>query len=174
MKRNILFLSLLGLLFFFGLIFYNGLYVEKKYSTKHLIGNELPNFNLISLKDSKVFLSNDDLKDNKFTLINFFASWCAPCRKEHPYLMKLSRINSLEIYGINFKDKKKQAQSFLKKNGNPYKKIGLDYDGSQSINLGAYAVPETILVNNLNKILLKYIGPINEDDYNEIINLIED
>ena len=101
------------------------------------------------------------------------ASWCKPCRDEHPILMRLSQIPDLDVYGINFKDKPKNAILFLNKMGNPYIISGIDRDGTLSINFGAYGVPETILIDKNNKILLKYIGPLNESHYKEIISKIK-
>ena len=83
--------------------------------------------------------------------------------------MDLSKVTGLNVYGINFKDNKKKAIHYLKNFGNPYTTIGVDNDGSLSINLGAYGVPESILIDKNKKIVSKYIGPLNEVHYKEIL-----
>ena len=100
--------------------------------------------------------------------INFWASWCAPCRVEHPYLMKLAKEQNLKILGVNFKDKKLNASKFLKELGDPYDYLTKDDYGKQSVNFGVYGIPESILINNESVILKKFIGPINIKDFNDI------
>ena len=111
--------------------------------------------------------------DEKYVLINIWASWCAPCRQEHEFISKLSRIKNLKIIGINYKDKKNNALKFLNRLGNPYDIILEDFDGTKSIFLGAYGVPETLIVDKKFKILKKYIGPINYENSIEIKKLIK-
>jgi len=111
--------------------------------------------------------------NNKFILINIWASWCVPCRQEHKYLIKLSEENSLKLIGINYKDKKNNAQKFLNELGNPYDVVLKDIDGTDSIFLGAYGVPETFIINNQLKVLKRYIGPINQENVFEIKNLLK-
>ena len=100
------------LLIFTLLVFYNSLNRETNYSTEYLIGNKLAKINLKSFHDNKIYTS-EDFKKSRYTLINFWASWCAPCRVEHPYLMQLSKEKNLKILGVNFKDKKINASKFL-------------------------------------------------------------
>jgi cytochrome c biogenesis protein CcmG/thiol:disulfide interchange protein DsbE len=102
--------------------------------------------------------------------VNIFASWCAPCKVEHPFLMKLKNKN-ISIIGINYKDTKDNAKKFLRKFKNPYQEVLLDYKGELSINLGAYGVPETYLVDKNFKIIDKQIGPINNDFVEKVLNL---
>ena len=106
-------------------------------------------------------------------MINIWASWCAPCREEHPYLMQLSEENLLKIVGINYKDKKNYAITFLKKFGNPYSEIGSDKNGAISIDLGARGIPESILLDDLKNIVAKFIGPLKKNDYKKIIKIIK-
>ena len=164
--------SIIVLLFIFVLlVFYNSLNRETNYSTDYLVGNKLTKINLKSFDDNKIYTS-EDLKNNDYTLINFWASWCAPCRVEHPYLMQLSKEKKLKILGVNFKDKKINALKFLNNLGNPYNRLAKDTTGKQSVNFGIYGIPESILINNETIVLKKFIGPLNEQDFNDIKKLI--
>ena len=142
------------------------------YSTEKLIGKKIENFNskdfyTKEIRDSKI------LKTKDFSLINYWASWCAPCRAEHSELMQLSKKENLNIIGINFKDKKNEAEQFLKELGNPYDHLLIDQDGRFSINLGVYGIPESILLNKELKILKKFIGPLDSKRVIEIIEVIQ-
>ena len=164
--------SIIVLLFIFVLlVFYNSLNRETNYSTDYLVGNKLTKINLKSFDDNKIYTS-EDLKNNDYTLINFWASWCAPCRVEHPYLMQLSKEKKLKILGVNFKDKKINVLKFLNNLGNPYNLLAKDTTGKQSVNFGIYGIPESILINNETIVLKKFIGPLNEQDFNDIKKLI--
>ena len=160
--------SLIVLLFIFILlVFYNSLNRETNYSTDYLVGNKLAKINLKSFDDNKIYTS-EDFKKSRYTLINFWASWCAPCRVEHPYLMQLSKEKNLKILGVNFKDKKINASRFLNELGNPYYYMAKDNLGKQSVNFGIYGIPESILINNETKVLKKFVGPLNDQNLNEI------
>ena len=164
--------SIIVLLFIFVLlVFYNSLYRETNYSTDYLVGNKLAKINLKSFDDNKIYTS-EDFKKNRYTLINFWASWCAPCRVEHPYLMQLSKEKNLKILGVNFKDKKINASKFLNELGNPYYYMAKDTKGKQSVNFGIYGIPESILINNEITVLKKFIGPLNEQNLNDIKEII--
>ena len=164
--------SIIVLLFIFVLlVFYNSLKRETNYNTEYLVGNKLTNINLKSFNDNKIYTS-EDLKNNDFTLINFWASWCAPCRIEHPYLMQLSKEKNLKILGVNFKDKKINASKFLNELGNPYYYIAKDTSGKQSVNFGIYGIPESILINNETIVLKKFVGPLNDQNLNDIKEII--
>ncbi len=117
---------------------------------------------------SENLFNTQNLSKNDFTLINFWASWCGPCRKEHKNLIHLSQKVNLKILGINFKDDLKKAKIFLDELGNPYYILAFDKDGKKSINFGVYGIPETILINSDLVILKKYIGPIDINDIKEI------
>ena len=102
------------------------------------------------------------MENKEFKIINFFASWCPPCKVEHPNLMKLSK--KFKIYGIAKKDSDAEIKNWLEKAGNPFEAIGHDYDGSAGINWGVYGLPETFIVNNYGKIVYKHVGPITVRD----------
>ena len=165
--QNIIKLITVSLLVFILGIFYLSLNRTSNYDTKFLVGNKLADIEVRSLQSEKFFI-NDDFKNNKFTLINFWASWCAPCRVEHPYLMILSKNKDIKILGINFKDKKINALRFLEELGDPYDYLAKDSSGKQSVNFGIYGIPESILIDNKFNILKKIIGPLNERDIEEI------
>ena len=164
--------SIIVFLFIFVLlVFYNSLNRESNYSTDYLVGNKLTNINLKSFDDNKVYTS-EDIQKSRYTLINFWASWCAPCRIEHPYLMQLSKEKNLKILGVNFKDKKINASKFLNELGNPYYYMAKDTTGKQSVNFGIYGIPESILIDNETIVLKKFVGPLNEQNLNDIKEII--
>ena len=153
-------------------IFYVGLTRDTNYNTSSLINKETPEFKIISFDNSNSY-TRDDIKKNNYTLINFWASWCAPCKIEHPILMKLSQKKNLMILGINFKDKERQAKTFLSELGNPYDLLAKDKNGKQSVRFGVYGIPESILINKDLMIIQKFVGPLSVDDYNKIIKIID-
>ena len=171
MQKIIKLIILFIFLFIIG-IFYISLTRETNYNTSSLIDKETPEFKIISFDKSK-FYTRDDIKNKNYTLINFWASWCAPCRIEHPVLMNLSQKKNLMILGINFKDKEHQAKTFLSELGNPYDLLGKDENGKQSVKFGIYGIPESILINKELMIIQKFVGPLSVDDYNNIIKIIE-
>ena len=158
-------------IFFFIIgVFYISLTRETNYSTTSLINKEIPHFK-IEYFDKNEFYTKQDLLKNNYTLINFWASWCSPCRIEHPVLMKLSTENNLKILGVNFKDKKDLARKFLDDLGNPYSFLLKDNEGKQSVSFGIYGIPESLLINN-NTIIKKFVGPLSLDNYEEIKEMI--
>ena len=171
MQKVIKIIILLIFLFVIG-IFYVSLTRDTNYNTSSLINKDTPEFKIISFDESN-FYTRDDIKKNDFTLINFWSSWCAPCKIEHPVLMKLSQTKNLMILGINFKDKELQAKTFLSELGNPYDLLAKDKNGKQSVKFGIYGIPESILINKELMIIQKFVGPLSVDDYNNIIKIIE-
>ena len=164
--------SIIVFLFIFVLlVFYNSLNRETNYSTDYLVGNKLAKINLKSFNNNKIYTS-EDFKKSRYTLINFWASWCAPCRIEHPYLMQLAKEKNLKILGVNFKDKRINASKFLNELGNPYYYMAKDTTGKQSVNFGIYGIPESILINNETIVLKKFVGPLNEQNLNDIKKII--
>ena len=171
LKMKIKIIISFGLISFVLLLFYFGLKNENKYETFDLVGKKLSSFELKSL-DEKNVLNSKTLEKNNFTLINFWATWCAPCRKEHEYLMLLNKKTGLKILGVNFKDKKENALEFLQTLGNPYYLLAIDRDGRSSVNFGIYGIPESILVDKELTIIKKFNGPINSDNYQEIVKIV--
>ena len=170
MKKTTLGITVIAVSFII-LVFYYGLNTEKIYDTEDLVGKPIPKIDLKLLNESKNF-NTEELSKNNFTLINFFASWCGPCRKEHKHLINLSKNKNIKIFGINLKDEKSQANKFLNKLGNPYYLIASDHDGKKAVHFGVFGIPETILIDNDLNIIKKYIGPIDDLDVKKILKLV--
>ena len=169
--QKIIKITIIFLLIFILGIFFLSLNKSSNYNTESLVGNKLDEIELVSFEDNSIF-TNDDFKKNSFTLINFWASWCAPCRIEHPQLMELSKENNIKILGVNFKDKKINALKFLKDLGDPYEYLARDSNGKQSVNFGIYGIPESILIDNKLTIIKKFVGPLTKQDLNNIKEII--
>tara|TARA_B110000238_G_C15844253_1_gene318205 strand:+ start:99 stop:614 length:516 start_codon:yes stop_codon:yes gene_type:complete len=169
--QNIIKISISIIFLFVIGVFFIGLNKDTNYNTNSLIGKKISNINLKYFDENKFYKGND-LKKNNYTLINFWASWCAPCRDEHPLLIQLSEEKNLKLLGVNFKDKKKQADKFLNDLGNPYDFLTKDDQGRNSVNFGIYGIPESILVNKDLIILKKFVGPLSVEDFNSIIEII--
>ena len=169
-KTNLI--IVISFLIFVFLIFYKGLNNSNTYEPSEYENKIIPKFSAYSFYENKVINSDNIFNKKKFYLLNIWASLCMPCRDEHPLLMSLKENNNLEIIGINYKDKNKNAQNFIKSYGNPYSKILLDKDGTIAIEWGAYGVPETFLIFE-NQIIKKYIGPLNSNSILEINEFIK-
>ena len=169
--QKIIKITIIFLFIFILGIFFLSLNKSSNYNTESLVGNKLGEIELVSFGDDSIF-TNDDFKNNSYTLINFWASWCAPCRIEHPQLMELSKENNIKILGVNFKDKKINALKFLKDLGDPYEYLTRDSNGKQSVNFGIYGIPESILIDNKLTIIKKFVGPLSKQDLNNIKEII--
>jgi cytochrome c biogenesis protein CcmG/thiol:disulfide interchange protein DsbE len=122
-----------------------------------------PKFKIVNLFDEKESISNTKILD-QVTLINFFASWCAPCKAEHPLFFEIKeKYPNLFILGIDMQDTNKDALSFLNKDGNPYDYVGVDKFGFVAVEFGVIGLPETFLVNKAGKIIYKYLGPLTKE-----------
>ena len=174
-KITLSFLIFVFLIFCF-LILNKALNMDKTYFPIFKIEKTtyLTNFKLPELYTPNQTQLNEVIKYKEYSIVNIWASWCVPCREENNLLKSLSSIGSLQIIGINYKDRKKNAIKFLNDYGNPFKYNLVDKNGVESINLGAYGVPETLLINKNSKILLKVIGPINKDHVKKIMEIIND
>lgn len=145
-----------------------------------LIGREAPETALPAVEgliradgqDMPAFTSA--VLDGELSLVNVWASWCAPCREEHPFLMELADDDRLQIVGLNYKDTPKNAARFLGTLGNPFDAVGADGNGRTAINWGVYGVPETFLVSADGTIVWKHVGPITPGVMaNDLLPLIE-
>ncbi len=116
-----------------------------------------------------------DLFKGKVSIVNIFASWCVPCRQEHPQIIKLAEDERVQIVGINHKDGTKNALGFLAELGNPYDIVGVDRSGRASIEWGVYGIPETFIVNHEGTIIFKHVGPLSEKDLSQkLMPIIEE
>ena len=172
MQKKIIKSSVILLIIFIIGVFFVGLNKSSIYDTKNLVGQKITKIQLEHFAENRIITEND-LKKNNFTLINFWASWCAPCRDEHAMLLKLNNDEkNLKILGVNFKDKKNNALKFLKDLGDPYDDLARDEFGKHSINFGIYGIPESILIDKDLVIIKKFIGPISANDYNFIKQIV--
>ena len=132
-----------------------------------LIGSRAPALAMPALDGSNTQALTSEAIAGKLTLVNVFASWCVPCRQEHPILKDLSQDPRLNVVGINYKDKNDNALRFLGELGNPYKAIGVDPNGKAAIDWGVYGIPESYLVAADGTILYKRAGPFDEKSLRE-------
>lgn len=131
-----------------------------------LIGAPVPQIELAALDGLKnegrqVPGLSPELLQGKVSIVNIWASWCAPCRAEHPIMMQLSEDDRVQMIGINYKDKPQNALRFLGSLGNPYDFVGVDEDGRSSIEWGVYGIPETFIVTTEGRIAFKHVGPLS-------------
>lgn len=136
-----------------------------------LIDKEAPAFQLAGLNGDGI--ARDTLKGQP-VLINFFASWCLPCREEHPLLMRLAEQEHVPLYGIDYKDKPEEARSLLQEFGDPYRAIGIDRDGRVGLDFGVYGVPETYVLDSSGHIRKRFVGPLTAEEVNkELLPLLK-
>tara|TARA_Y100001958_G_C20984192_1_gene374210 strand:- start:202 stop:669 length:468 start_codon:yes stop_codon:yes gene_type:complete len=152
-------------------IFYKSLNKSNFYEPKSNI-TDIPKFLAKSFYSKEEVDSKKIFNQDKFYLLNIWASWCLPCRDEHFILVNLKKNEKLEIIGLNYKDNLDNAKRFLTELGDPYQTILLDQDGTIAIEWGAFGVPETFLIYK-NKIIKKFIGPLNQKSYEDINQIIK-
>ena len=127
-----------------------------------MIDKPAPDFTLPALLDDKPGLARADL-GGKPMLVNFFASWCVPCRAEHATLSGFAASGRVPVVGIAYKDKLAESKRFLAELGDPYERIGVDADGRTAIDFGVYGVPETYIVDAAGKIRFRWVGPLTPE-----------
>lgn len=160
-------LAVAALLGLFGLVFWQGRDPATIPST--LIGRPTPPTDLppleglLSGSQQVPGFSAAQFKGDRVTLVNVFASWCAPCRLEHPVLMRLAAEGKVRLVGLNYKDSTDNALRFLTGLGNPYTAVGVDKRGRTAIDWGVYGVPETFVVAPDGTVAYKVIGPLSDD-----------
>lgn len=126
-----------------------------------LIGTKAPDLDLPVLEGAQVPALTSKVVAGKLTLVNVFASWCVPCRQEHPILKELAKDPRLTVVAINYKDTSENALKFLGELGNPYNAIGVDPNGKAAIDWGVYGIPESYLVDADGTIIYKRVGPFD-------------
>jgi cytochrome c biogenesis protein CcmG/thiol:disulfide interchange protein DsbE len=133
-----------------------------------LIAKPVPQMDLPPLHDGAARLSTATLQEPGVKIVNIWASWCGPCRVEHPRLMELATMG-IPVYGINYKDDGDKARKFLTDLGDPFTTVGEDSTGRMGIEWGVYGVPETFVINGEGRIAYKHVGPIQNDDLERVI-----
>ena len=171
-KKTLLIIITIFVLFCF-VVFLKGLSNSNTYVPDTKVGKQLLSFKAKKLFNNEEVISDELFFENKIYLLNLWASWCVPCRTEHHILMKLSSNPSVRIIGLNYKDDLINAKKFINQMGNPYSEILIDNDGTISIELGAYGVPETFLIDENRIILKKFVGPINDQFLKEVESLLK-
>ena len=172
MKTKILLPFTAASFLFIFFILYMGLNRSNIYTPETVTNEKIPVFKVKVFDSQKELNSIEIFENDIYYLLNIWASWCIPCREEHQYLMELKRNKKLEIVGLNYKDKVKNANNFLNELNNPYTLILSDTDGTIAIEWGAYGVPETFLIYN-GKIIKKIIGPMNNNLFKEIERVVK-
>ena len=174
MKKKILIFPFIMFLLVFFVFFYL-LVIERDPSElpSVLIDKKVPTFETVSLLNKKIFISKVEF-GNEITLVNFFATWCGPCREEHVYIKRLSDEKKLKIIGVNYKDDVDKALTWLKELGNPYSDVIVDNKGQIGIDWGVYGIPETFIVNSKGIIKYRLVGPITKKKYNSFYSKIKE
>lgn len=168
--------TLLPLLLFMLLVAYFAVSLRPNHDIHELpsamIEKPAPDFDLAGLGDSKP-LALAELKGHP-AIINFFASWCVPCRIEHPLLMRLAQQNHLPLYGIAYKDKPDDSTRLLATYGDPYRQIGVDRTGGVGLDFGVYGVPETYVIDRAGVIRKRFVGPLTAESVDkELLPLLK-
>ena len=165
-----MFRYLFPLILFVSLVvlFVYGLQNDPRIVPSPLIDKPAPAFELPTLHSPDINISLNDLKGT-VSLINVWASWCSACQIEHPVLVKAVNNKQLNLYGLNYKDKRPDAMQWLNQLGNPYKENAFDESGTTGIDYGVYGVPETFVLDKNGIIRYKHIGPVNQEQLDTII-----
>ena len=153
---------LLPLIFFLAMIvlLFSGLGKDPTKLDSQLIGKVIPDFEKSLLLSPEKTVTNNDIQGP--ALINVFASWCPSCYQEHPHLMNLAAAKAIKIYGLNYKDQRRDGLKFISDLGNPYEFILFDDNGRLGIELGVYGAPETFVIDAENRIIHRYVGVVTE------------
>jgi cytochrome c biogenesis protein CcmG/thiol:disulfide interchange protein DsbE len=177
-KTRLLFLVPLGLFLGLALILSIGLRLgDPGELPSALIGAPAPDFVLPPIEGAPPVLpglAKADLEKGQVILLNVWASWCGPCRIEHPVLMDIAASGEVALYGLNYKDEAPEALNFLAALGNPYSRSGADKSGRVGIDFGVYGVPETFVINGQGEIIYKHVGPLTARSWkNDIRPIVE-
>lgn len=165
----------LGVFAAIAIALFVGLSLNPRELPSALIDKPVPEFSLPPLTErgDDRRLGTADLRQGDVRIVNIFASWCGPCREEHPQLMDL-QARGFILHGINYKDVPANAADFLAKLGDPYDKVGVDRTGRVSIDFGVYGVPETYIISGDGYVLYKHVGPLTPQDVSgKILPILE-
>lgn len=166
-----------GLVVLFGVRLFSG---DPSRLPSALLGRPVPSFSLPPLADLRgpggapvPALAASDLRGGGVTVLNVWASWCAPCRTEHPLLLELARDPSLRLVGMAYKDKPADSRRFLGLLGNPFAAVGVDVDGRTAIEFGVYGVPETFIVGPDGTIRHRHVGPLTPEALPDFLSRVK-
>jgi cytochrome c biogenesis protein CcmG, thiol:disulfide interchange protein DsbE len=135
-----------------------------------LIDKPAPEFSLPPLPGRDKGLSRADLTQGEVSVLNVFASWCIPCRAEHPLIKRLSREANVPVYGLNYKEKAPEdGVKWLDELGDPYAAVGMDLSGRTGIDFGVYGVPETFIIDGNGQIRYKHVGPVTVEVLEKVL-----
>ncbi len=158
MLRYLLPIAIFTVLIWF---FARGLQLDPSYVPSPLIGKSAPEFSLPQLQDPEATLSHMDLK-GEYALLNVWATWCSGCYEDHPFLLELAQSDTIPIYGLNWKDDREAALTWLRQLGDPYEAVGFDELGEVAIDWGVYGAPETFLVATDGTVVYKHLSPLTQ------------
>lgn len=139
-----------------------GLTLNPREVPSPLVGKPVPDFSLPQLHEPDKIFSPKEMRGQVW-LFNVWASWCSGCKEEHPVLMKLAKAGEVPIYGMDYKDRRDEALTWLRRHGNPYPLTAVDESGRVGIDYGVYGVPETYVIDKAGIIRYKQIGPVDDD-----------
>jgi cytochrome c biogenesis protein CcmG/thiol:disulfide interchange protein DsbE len=165
-----MFKYLMPLFVFFGIVilFIFGLNNDPRLVPSPFIDKPLPQFTLPILGQPEAVAGVEEFK-GEVSLLNIWATWCIPCRQEHPLLVNLANNKDINIVGLNYKDNDNEALKWLNDLGNPYDLVLSDVKGTTGIDLGVYGVPETFVLDKNGIVKYKHVGPLTEELINDII-----
>lgn len=170
MQRRLFYLLPLAVFLVLAIYFAIGLTRDPGVLPSALIDKPAPDFTLPPIEGGPGNgFSSADLKGDGVTIVNVFASWCLPCRVEHPLITRLAEMKIAKVYGLNYKDKPEAALRWLAELGNPYAAIGADPKGRTAINFGVYGIPETFIIDSTGTIRYKHVGPLTPEILNTTI-----
>ena len=173
--RKYLFTTPLIIFFCIILIFFYFIIIKRDPSDipSVLLNQKVPIFETTSLFNDEPFISKE-IFGKETIIVNFFATWCAPCLLEHPYINKLSKEKDIKVIGVNYKDNSKKTIQWLNKLGNPYSEVVVDSKGRIGLDWGVYGIPETFIVNKNNIIVYKQLGPITKEIYDDFYQQVKE
>ena len=173
MKNKILIVLLIFFLGFCFFVLFKSLESSSIYVPEKKEDRQLAEFVSEDFFTKKKITSSEIFQGSDYYILNIWASWCAPCREEHPQLMELSKNSSIKLIGLNYRDDSKKAKKFLNKLGNPFSIIITDKNGIVSIEFGGYGIPETFLINKDKKIIKTFIGNLSNESVRQINSIVK-
>tara|TARA_Y100001960_G_C14362836_1_gene675208 strand:+ start:165 stop:695 length:531 start_codon:yes stop_codon:yes gene_type:complete len=173
MKKQLLIIPFIIFLFILSAFFYL-LIIDRNPNElpSNLLNKSVPIFETKSLLKNKKFFSSEEF-GKEVVLVNFFATWCKPCRDEHEYIKRFSDVKKIKVIGINYKDDPEKTLKWLKNLGNPYSDVLIDNRGNIGIDWGVYGIPETFIVNSSGIIKYRHVGPVTKKIYKKLSLLID-